>query len=91
MYKIKIMRLLTKVAYNTIMQIISKVITALLGLAVVTIMTRYLGRTGFGQYTTIITFLSFFGIFSDLGLTLTTAQMISQPGADQNKILEFIN
>ena len=87
MYKIKIMRLLTKVAYNTIMQIISKVITALLGLAVVTIMTRYLGRTGFGQYTTIITFLSFFGIFSDLGLTLTTAQMISQPGADQNKIL----
>ncbi len=81
------MRLSTKVAYNTIIQIISKVIATALGLVAVAIMTRYLGREGFGQYTTIITFLSFFAIIADLGLTLVTVQMISRPGVNEHKIL----
>jgi len=81
------MSLATKVAYNTIIQIISKVIATALGLAAIAIMTRYLGKEGFGQYTTIVTFLSFFGIVADLGLTLVTVQMISQPGVNENKIL----
>lgn len=81
------MKLSTRVAYNTIIQVISKVIATALGLIAIAIMTRYLGKVGFGQYTTIITFLSFFGIIADLGLTLVTVQMISQPGIDQNKIL----
>lgn len=81
------MSLKTKIAYNTAVQITSKAISTILGLLTVGIMTRYLGQEGFGQYTTIITFLSFFGILADFGLTLVTTQMISQPGADQNKIL----
>ena len=81
------MRLSTKVAYNTIIQIISKVIATLLGLVAVAFITRYLGREGFGEYTTVMTFLSFFAILADLGLTLVTVQMISRPGARQNKIL----
>ncbi len=81
------MQLSTKVAYNTIVQIISKTAATFLGLVAVAFITRYLGRQGFGEYTTIMTFLSFFAIFADLGLTLVTVQMISRPGADQNKIL----
>lgn len=81
------MRLATKVAYNTIVQVASKVLATILGLVAVAMMTRYLGQTGFGEYTTIVTFLSFFGIFADLGLTLVTVQMISRPGADEKKIL----
>jgi O-antigen/teichoic acid export membrane protein len=81
------MRLLAKVAYNTLSQAISKTIATVLGLVTVAIITRYLGTTGFGQYTTIMTFLSFFGILADLGLTLVTAQMISQPGVDEKKVL----
>ncbi len=81
------MRLSTKIAYNTIIQIISKVIATALGLVSVAIMTRYLGTAGFGGYTTIITFLSFFGIIADLGLTLVTVQMISKPGVNEGKIL----
>jgi len=81
------MNLSTKVAYNTIVQIISKIIATALGLLVIAMMTRYLGRAGFGQYTIIITFLSFFAIIADLGLTLITVQMISRPGVDQDKIL----
>lgn len=81
------MRLSTKVAYNTIIQIASKIIATALGLIAIAVMARYLGREGFGQYTTIVTFLSFFGIIADLGLTLITVQMISQPNVDENKIL----
>lgn len=81
------MRLATKVAYNTIVQVISKIIATALGLVAIAFITRYLGQFGFGQYTTIIAFLSFFGIMADLGLTLVTVQMISRPGVDQDKIL----
>lgn len=81
------MKLSTKVAYNTIIQILSKVIATVLGLVAIAIITRYLGQTGYGEYTTIVTFLSFFGIIADLGLTLVTVQMISLPNADQEKII----
>ncbi len=81
------MKLSAKVAYNTIIQVASKFIATGLGLAAVAVMTRYLGAAGFGQYTTIITFLSFFAIMADMGLTLVTAQMISRPGVNQDKIV----
>lgn len=81
------MQLSTKVAYNTLIQITSKIIATALGLVAVAMMTRYLGKEGFGEYTAIITFLSFFGIVADLGLTLVTVQMISKPNIDQDKIL----
>jgi O-antigen/teichoic acid export membrane protein len=81
------MRLSAKIFYNTIIQIGGKVIATILGLAAVAIITRYLGLIGFGEYTTIVTFLSVFGVLADLGLTLVTTQMISQPGADEEKIL----
>lgn len=51
------------------------------------LMTRYLGAHNFGHYITIMTFLSFFGILADLGLTLITVQMISQERANTQKIL----
>lgn len=81
------MKLATKIAYNTIIQVISKFIATGLGLIALGLITRYLGQDGFGQYTTIITFLSFFGIIADLGLTLVTVQMISKPGANEIKII----
>ena len=81
------MKLSTKVAYNTIIQVISKIFATILGLIAVAIITRYLGQVGFGEYTTVVTFLSFFAILADLGLTLVTVQMISRPNIDQNKIL----
>lgn len=79
-----------KIARNTIVQLIGKSISTILGLAAVMIMTRYLGREGYGQYTTIIAFLQFFGIIIDFGLTLSTTQLISQPGADEKKIVSNI-
>lgn len=76
-----------KIAHNSIAQFIGKVFSIVLGLFTVALITRYLGKNGFGQYTTIMTFLQFFAIFVDMGLTLTAAQMISLPGCDEKKIM----
>src|SRR5437879_5093497 len=53
---------------NTIFQGAGKTITALIGIAMVAILTRYLGPAGFGIYALAFAYLSFFQTFSDLGL-----------------------
>jgi len=81
------MNLSSKIAYNTIIQLVGKVVSTILGLISLAMMTRYLGQAGFGSYTTIINFVSFFAIIADLGLTLVTVQMISQSGVNEEKVL----
>lgn len=82
------MQLSSKIAYNTIIQLVGKIISTALGLIALAMMARHLGKSGFGDYTTIINFVSFFAIIADLGLTLVTVQMISKPQVDEKKILE---
>ncbi len=79
-----------KVAHNTIIQISGKIVSTILGLLALAFITRYLGRDGFGEYTTIITFLTFFAGLADFGLTLVTVQMISASGANESKVLNNI-
>jgi hypothetical protein len=50
-------------------------------------MTRELGQNGFGEYTTVITFLSFFAIIADLGLTLVTSQMINGKNKEEESVI----
>ena len=71
------MSLSRKIAHNTLIQIAGKIISTVLGLFSLALITRYLGQDGFGEYTTIITFLTLFAVFADFGLTLVTVQMIS--------------
>jgi O-antigen/teichoic acid export membrane protein len=84
------MSLTKKIAHNTIIQIAGKIISTILGLFALALITRYLGRGGFGEYTTIVTFLTFFATIADFGLTLVTVQMISARGAEENKLLNNI-
>lgn len=81
------MELKRKIAKNTLVQIIGKALSTVLGIISLAIMARYLGASGFGEYSTIITFVSFFAMSADLGLTLISAQMISNPEENQNKAL----
>lgn len=81
------MSLKAKIAENTITQIAGKVISTVLGLFSLALITRYLGQGGFGEYTIITTFLSFFAVAADLGLTLVTSQMISRPQANEQRLL----
>jgi len=81
------MNLTKQVAHNTLIQVSGKIISTILGLFAIALITRYLGRDGFGEYTTVITFLTFFAVAADFGLTLVTVQMISGKIANENKIL----
>lgn len=75
-----------KFSQNMAIQIIGKIAAVFVGLGVMAILTRALGPDGFGEYTTAVTFLQLFGVIVDFGLTLTLVVMISEAGADQNKI-----
>lgn len=74
-------------AHNTLLQISGKAVAMVLGVATVAVMLRYFGDEGYGKFTTAVTFLSLFAVIVDFGLTLITIQMISEPGADESKIL----
>ncbi|MBI4053862.1 MAG: flippase [Candidatus Doudnabacteria bacterium] len=76
-----------KIVLNTLLQSAGKLISLFIGFASVLLLTRYLKEEGFGEYTTVITYMGFFGILADLGLYLVTTQLISQKGADEDKIL----
>lgn len=75
------------IAKNVAMQYVSRVIGTVFGLITLSILTRYLGTEGFGQFTVATSYLQFIGTLVDFGLTITAIQMLSEPDADQNKIL----
>lgn len=71
------MNISQKIAHNTILQMVGKIISTGLGLFSLALITRYLGQEGFGEYTTVIAYLTIFAVIADFGLTLVTVQMIS--------------
>ncbi len=81
------MTLKRKIAHNTIVQLAGKSISTVLGLITIFLVIRSLGAEKFGWYTTAIGFLQFVGIFSDFGFTITTANLLSEPKFDKQKLL----
>lgn len=84
------MSLTRKIAHNTIVQIIGKAISTVIGLVAVGMIGRYLGQEGMGNYTTIIAFLQFFGILVDMGLYIILIKKISEPKVDKEKLVSNI-
>jgi O-antigen/teichoic acid export membrane protein len=76
-----------KIAYNVVISSVSKVLSTILALVAIGFITRYLGKEGFGNYATVLAFLSFFAAISDLGLYYIVTREISRAGADEEKIL----
>ncbi|KKW35266.1 MAG: hypothetical protein UY81_C0047G0008, partial [Candidatus Giovannonibacteria bacterium GW2011_GWA2_53_7] len=74
------------IAKNYLVQFGSRVLAVTLGLITLAIMTRALGDTGFGEFTTAVTYLQMVAVLVDLGLTLVLIQMISTPGADEDRL-----
>jgi len=81
------MALARKIAYNIIASSASKIFSTFLALIAIGFVTRYLGKDGFGNYATVLAFLSFFSAISDLGLNPISTREISRSGADENKII----
>jgi O-antigen/teichoic acid export membrane protein len=76
-----------KIAYNVIASSISKILSTFLALISIGFITRYLGKNGFGDYATVLAFLSFFSAIADLGLYNISTREISRPGANEEKVI----
>lgn len=76
-----------KVAFNTLVQLFGKLITAATSVLIIAYLTRYLGISGYGDYATIFAYLGIFGVFVDLGLFVTTVREISQKPDKEKTIL----
>jgi O-antigen/teichoic acid export membrane protein len=81
------MNLAKKILHNTLVQIGGKALSTILGIGSLALITRYLNPHGFGEYTTVLTFLTFFAVASDFGLTLVSSQMISSDPNHETTIL----
>lgn len=77
-----------KIAHNTAAQVVGKIISTIIGLAVIGMMSHYLPKEQFGWYITVMAFLQFVGILIDFGLTPVTAQMMSEPAHDKNELFK---
>ncbi len=75
-----------QIAYNTITSAGARILGLALSLITIGFITRYLGQEGFGYYATILAFLYFFTVLSDLGLYSISVREISRPKANESKI-----
>ncbi len=82
------MALARKIAYNVVFNSFLKIVTTVaLSLLSIRLITGYLGKEGFGDYTTILAFFAFFAAIADLGIGSVTAREISREGANESDIL----
>jgi O-antigen/teichoic acid export membrane protein len=79
-----------KIAYNVLVSTVSKILATILALVSIGLITRYLGKEGFGDYATVMAFFSFFVAIGDLGLYSVSTREISRPGADESAIMSSV-
>lgn len=79
-----------KIANNTLIQIIGRIIVLLMTLVSVKLITNYLGPAGTGFYNTVITYLSFFIVLADFGYFSVAVREISRTPDKTKEILENI-
>ncbi len=82
------MSIAKKIFYNTTWQIVLRFGEIILGIFTLGLITRLLGQTEYGYYTTIVAWLQFWIVLVDLGLYLTLLREIS---AHPDKETETIN
>lgn len=81
------MNLAARVAHNSIISAIARVISLALALVTTGLITRYLGTSGFGVYTTIIAFYFLMTSVSDFGINQILTREISRPNAKEKDII----
>jgi polysaccharide transporter, PST family len=78
---------MASLAKSSLLQMSGKILGIFFGLATFYLLLHFFGTEGYGVFTTALTYVTFFSIIVDFGLTITTAQMVSEKGADEQKIL----
>ena len=62
------MSIVRKVAKNTGIIIAGDIVNKIISLFLIIYLARYIGAAGYGTYSFVFAFLSFFGIITDLGI-----------------------
>lgn len=57
---------------------VSRLITAIVGLVIISFLTRYLGQAGYGAYETVLSYLFIFTVLADFGLHVVHVREISR-------------
>jgi len=81
------MSIARKILENTLVQILGKLATAALSLVVLKVLSRTLGTSGYGDYTTVYQYLAFFGIIADFGIYTITVREMSRDHSQIPRIL----
>lgn len=81
------MNLAARIAHNSIISTITRVLSLGLALFTVGIMTRYLGTSGYGDYSTVIAFYFLITSLSDFGINQIFTREISRPKSDEKTII----
>lgn len=75
-----------KIAYNVTFSSAARILDTVLALVITAMLTRYLGRTGFGDYIIVFTFWYIFTVLADMGLYAITVREISQREENESEI-----
>lgn len=64
----RVKKLILQIIGNTLVQAVGKIISAILSFLSIALLTRYLGISGYGNYTLVFSYLAFFTLIADFGL-----------------------
>lgn len=87
MKRIDALSVKSKVALGTLSQVASKVAVAVLSIFTLRYSTQYLGAEVYGQYSTVIAYVTIFTLLTDLGLTAISSREIARRPEDAEKII----
>jgi len=76
-----------KIAFNTVISVAARVLSTAIALVSIGLLTRYLSRDAWGEYSIVITFGGVFAVLAEWGLYQLAIREISKEGADQKKIV----
>lgn len=76
-----------KIASNTLAQIVSKMMTAIISIVLIGILTKYLPIEQYGAYNKVYNYLGIFAFLADLWLYAITIREISKQPKDTEKIM----
>ncbi|MBM3256298.1 MAG: flippase [Candidatus Moranbacteria bacterium] len=81
------MNLAARIAHNSIISAVTRILSLGVALVTVGLITRYLGTEGFGNYTTVIAFYFLITALSDFGINQILTREISRPDAREKDIM----
>lgn len=79
-----------KVALNTVVQVVSRIIQTIGGLVILKVLAVYLGVEGIGKLTTIFAYVGLFGILADMGLFLILVREVARQPKKERDIVNNI-